>query len=221
VPEGLSVPVVGPSTIFPRGYLWLAPLWCAAALAGLAVARWLPIWFRITAAAGLFVAMVTVVSVLSAITLRAFSADASGVTLGLTASTRRRGRHRTESKYLPWPQIEKVRIGRRPNSVQVEFILGPNASLALRGYKHNPIWKVRRALLLLIPFWYLLRPTGLASPLDGPPRYRVNLHGTTVDEIRKELRDVAPANVTVTVLVRKRASVSSGTRAPEALRRSA
>lgn len=215
--EELSVPVIGPSTIFPRGYLWLAPVYCAAAIGGLALARWLPLWFRGTAAAALLTGMLTLVAVLTQITARAFYADRSGVRLGLPPSTRRRGRRRRTIRQIPWPQVEKVRVNRRRGGAVIEFILGPDATLALRGYHHNPVWRARRAMLLMIPFWYLLRPTGLTSPLPGPARYQVRVTGMPADQIAHELRALAPANVTVTVKVRGRASVSSATPVPGAV----
>jgi hypothetical protein len=212
--DGLSVPVVGPSTIFPRGYLWLAPIWCVAALGALALANWLPSWLRLGLAAGLLTAMITFLSVVATIKTRAFRADTNGVRLGLPQSTRRRGRRRRAVRNISWQQIDKVRILRRRGGAVAEFLLGPSATLALRGYNHNMIWQARRALLLLIPFWYLLRPTGLASPLSGPPRYRVTLADITPDQLARELRVLAPANVAVTVRVRKRASVSSAAPVP-------
>ena len=207
--DGLSVPVVGPSTIFPRGYLWLGPIWCAAALGGLALAAWLPGWLRLDLAGGLVAAMITFVSVVATVKTRAFHADGNGVRLGLPHSTRRRGRRRRAVRSISWQQIDKVRIIRRRGGAVAEFLLGPSATLALRGYNHNTVWRTRRALLLLIPFWYLLRPTGIASPLGGPPRYRVPLAGITADQLARELRALAPASVAVTVRVRKRASASA------------
>src|SRR5690348_3269935 len=56
--DGLYVPVIGPSAILPRGYLWLAPIWYLVIAAALAVSPWPPIWFRLTAAAGLPGAMI-------------------------------------------------------------------------------------------------------------------------------------------------------------------
>lgn len=202
--EGLSVPVAGPSTILPRGYLWLAPLWYAAVVAGLAVSRWPPIWFRLTAAGGLLLALLTLVGVLGTITTRAFAADQNGVRLGLPTTTRRRGRQRRNVRDLPWRQIERVRIAPRRGGARVEFVLSSHASLAVRGEQHSPISRAWRAVLLLIPFWYLLRPTGLVSPLDGPPRYQVPLHGATVDQLRHDLRTLAPAEVGIAVLIRRR-----------------
>lgn len=199
--DGVSAPVIGPSAILPRGYLWTAPIWYVI-VAGLVAVTPFPLWFRITAVAGLLIAVVVFVLALNAITTHAFSADSQGVRLGLPAGTRRRGRRRRDVRYLPWGQIERVRLAPRAYGTRVELILGPNASLALRGFSHNPARRAGRWLLLLIPFWYLVRPTALTSPLHGPPRYRVNLRGVSVDDLRVRLRAVAPSEVAVAVLIR-------------------
>jgi hypothetical protein len=204
MPDGVSAPVIGPSAILPRGYLWLAPIWYLAAAAALALSPWPPMWFRITAAAGLLCALIVFVLALSSITTRAFAARPEGVDLGLPPSSRRRGRLRRSTRHLPWRHVERVRIASKPYGARVELILSPNASLALRGFRHSRIRRAWRWVLLVIPFWYLLRPTALISPLDGPPRYQVNVRGISVDELRRLLRAVAPPDVTVAVLVRKR-----------------
>lgn len=208
--EGLSVQVAGPSVIFPRGYLWLTPIWFAAAAAalGLELTRF-PLWVRADAVGALFMAMIILVVAISRMTFRAFSADRVGIRLGLPASSRRRGRHRRTVRHLPWQQIERVRIARRHYGVQLEIILGPNATLAARGYQAHPVLAFINRVLLLIPFWYLVLPTGLTTPLDGPARYRVALRGRTVEEIRRALRTLAPPEVAIAVLVRRRQSVSS------------
>jgi hypothetical protein len=202
--EALSAPVIGPSAILPRGYLWLAPVWYLAAAAALALSPWPPMWFRVTAAAGLFTAMIIFVLVLSSITTHAFTATGDGIDLGLPAFSRRRGRRRRHVRHLPWRYIERVRIARRAYGARVELILSPDASLALRGFRHGSLRRTAGWIMLLIPFWYLLRPTALTSPLDGPPRYQVKLRGVTVDELRQRLRAVAPPEVAVAVLVRRR-----------------
>jgi hypothetical protein len=201
--EGLSAPVIGPSAILPRGYLWLAPIWYLVAAATLAFSPW-PMWFRMTAAGGLFAAMIVFVLVLGSITTRAFTATADGIDLGLPAFTRRRGQRRRDVRHLPWRYIDRIRIAPRAYGARVELILSPNASIALRGFRHGSLRRAASWIMLLIPFWYLLRPTALTSPLDGPPRYQAKLRGVTVDELRQTLRAVAPPDVAVVVLVRKR-----------------
>jgi len=202
--DGLSAPVIGPSAILPRGYLWLAPIWYLIVVGALALSRWPPLWFRATAAAGLLVAMIVFVSVVSSITTHAFTVTNEGIDLGLPGFSRRRGRQRRAARHLPWRHIERVRLAPRAYGARLDLILSPNASLALRGFRHGPWRRLWRSLLLLIPFWYLLRPTALTSPLDGPPRYQVKVRGVTVDELRHQLRAFAPPDVTIALLVRKR-----------------
>src|ERR1022692_842397 len=203
--EGLSAPVMGPSTILPRGYLWLPPLWHPAAAAGLAGSQPPPPWFRATAAAGLLGALLTLVLVLSTLSVHAFAVDESGVRLGLPASTRRRGRRRRRARQLPWSQIERVRMSRRPYGTRLEFLLSQDAAAGTLLGRAGRVSRVGNWLLMLvIPFWYLFRPTGLASPLDDPPRYRVTVRGRSVDELRHSIRALAPADVAVAVLVRRR-----------------
>ena len=202
--DALSAPVIGPSAILPRGYLWLAPIWYLIVVGALALSRWPPLWFRLTAAAGLLLAMIVFVSVLNSITTHAFTATQEGVDLGLPVFSRRRGRQRRGVRHLPWRHIERVRLAPRAYGARLDLILSPNASLALRGFRHGRLRRLGRSLLLLIPFWYLLRPTALTSPLDGPPRYQVHVRGVTVDELRHQLRAFAPPDVTIALLVRKR-----------------
>jgi hypothetical protein len=173
------------------------------------------LWVRADAAAGLFIAMLILLSTVSSLTFRAFSVDRAGVRLGLPASTRRRGRHRREVKHIPWQQIERVRIASRPYGVRLEVILGPNATLAVRGYQPHPVLAFINRILLVIPFWYMVMPTGLTTPLEGPPRYRAALRGVTVEQMRRALRTLAPPEVSIAVLVRRRQSVSSARAASE------
>jgi hypothetical protein len=221
VAEGISPPVAGPSAIFPRGYLWGAPVWSAVALAYLALSHW-PWWIKADLAAGLLAGLVIFISAVSSLTFRAFSADRTEVRIGLPASTKRHGKRRRTVRHIPWQQIDRVRIASRPFGVRVDVVLGPNATLANRGYQPNPaLVTIHRVLLLVIPFWYLCRPTGLVSPLERPARYRVILRETTVDEMRRSLRAIAPPEVTIAVLVRRGASVSSAKAAPGGIRQSA
>jgi hypothetical protein len=202
--EGLYVPVIGPSAILPRGYLWVTPIWYLVLAAALVLSPWPPVWFRLAAAAGLLGAMIVFILVVNSITTHAFAVNAEGIDLGLPSFSRRRGRRRRYVRHLPWRQIERIRMAQRPYGARVEVILSQDASLALRGYRHGPARRAVRWILLLIPFWYMLRPTALTSPLNGPPRYQANVRGITVDELRQRLRAFAPPDVAIAILVRKR-----------------
>src|SRR5690348_2190987 len=76
--DGLSAPVLGPSAILPRGFLWQTPIWYLLVAGVLALSRWPPIWFRLTAGVGLTVAMIVFLTAVNAITTRAFSANEEG-----------------------------------------------------------------------------------------------------------------------------------------------
>ncbi len=89
--DGLYVPVIGPSAILPRGYLWLAPIWYLAIAAALALSPWPPIWFRLAAAAGLLGAMIVFLLVLNSITTHAFAATREGIDPDRPAALRRPG----------------------------------------------------------------------------------------------------------------------------------
>jgi hypothetical protein len=185
-------------------------IWFAGAAAGVWLSgRSFPIWIRADGAAGLLLATIIFVVVVSMLTFRAFSADKVGVRLGLPSSSKRRGRRRRAARHVPWQQIERVRIAKRPYGVRLEIILGPNATLAVRGYQPGPAVKFIHRVLLLIPFWYLALPSGLITPLEGPPRFRVALRGVTVEEMRRAVRFLAPPEVAIAVLVRRGQSVSS------------
>src|SRR5262249_33612382 len=119
--EGLSAPVIGPSAILPRGYLWLAPIWYLIVAGALALTRWLPLWFRVAAAAGLLLAMIVFVLVLNSITTHAFTANEEGIDLGLPVFSRRRGRRRRDVKHLPWRHIERVRLAPRGYGARLDL----------------------------------------------------------------------------------------------------
>lgn len=201
--DSLSAQVAGSSSIFPRGYLWLAPVWYAVVAGLLALAHWPPLWFRLAAMIGLLGALVIFLAALGSLSVTAFTADETGVWLGLPQFTKRHGRVRKKTTYLPWQHVERVRMRPRPTGVRLEIILNPNAHLAMLAYRTSRAQQAWRWLTLLIPFLYLRRPTALTTPRDRPPRYQVTLRGTTVEELRKVIRALAPREVAVAVLVRK------------------
>lgn len=212
--DSLSAQVAGSASIFPRGYLWLAPVWYAIVIAWLAWAQWPPVWFRLSAMVGLLGALITFLVALSSLSVTAFTADEAGVWLGLPPFTKRHGLQRKQTTYLPWQHVERVRMRARPTGVQIEIILNPNAHLTMLAYQTSRAQQVWRWITLFIPFLYLRRPTALTTPLDRPPRYEVTLRGTTVEELRKVLRALAPREVTVAVLVRKRGPAPPATAPP-------
>src|SRR5258708_12732693 len=81
--DGLSAPVIGPSAILPRGYLWLAPIWYLIVGGALALSGWPPLWFRLTAAAALLLAMIVFLLVLTSSPPPPFTPTLSASTPGL------------------------------------------------------------------------------------------------------------------------------------------
>src|SRR5258706_17628 len=136
--DGLSAPVIGPSAILPRGYWCLAPVWYLIVGGALALSRWPPLWFRLTAAAGLLLAMIVFVLVLNSITTHAFTATQEGVDLGLPVFSRRRGRQRRGLRHLPWRHIERGMLPPRADGSPAGLILNPNTTPSPRGFQPRP-----------------------------------------------------------------------------------
>src|SRR5260221_13510898 len=107
--DRLAAPVLGRSALRPRGYLWLAPIWYLIVVGALALSGWPPLWFRLTAAAGLLLAMIVFVLVLNSITTHAFTATQEGVDLGLPVFSRRRGRQRRGVRHPPGRALARGR----------------------------------------------------------------------------------------------------------------
>lgn len=216
--DGLTARVAGPSTILPRGFAWLAPVWYAAVALELLLSHWPALWFRLSAAAGLLAATFTFMLALSRLSVRAFTADETGVRIGLPATTRRHGRRRRQARVLSWGQIERLRIARRLYGSRLEIVLSHEAPATVRPHRSASIVILLGWLLMLvIPWSYLWRRTGLVCPVDGPPRFRLALRGLTAEEVRAALRALAPADVAVVVKTRRRRSVSSASSARTAL----
>lgn len=209
--ERLSGTVSGPSAIFPRGYLWLAPAWYAIATCGLALMPWPAGWFRLAAAAGLLLATATFMLVLGTLRVNAFWADHTGVRLGLPKTSSRPRGYRRVARGIGWPEIERVRLISTARGAVLEIMLGPDALSRTRPAATTALDRARSWLLLLIwPAWYARWPTGLTTALPSPARYRVPLCDCTVDDLRHVLRAFAPSSVTVAVLGRDQRSVAWG-----------
>src|SRR5260221_13770064 len=94
-------------------------------VAVLASGGWPPLWFRLTAAAGLLLAMIVFVLVLNSITTHAFTATQEGVDLGLPVFSRRRGRQRRGRTRPPWPPHGGARAAPLPACLRADLIPHP------------------------------------------------------------------------------------------------
>ena len=189
--------VRGPSAIFPRGYLWLIPLWCAAIAALAYVKGKLPLWYGLCALPAATLAVITLIAVLASLRSNAFQVDESGILLGLRGAARRRfGPRRRVNRHLVWDEVGQLRIANRPYGARLDIFLAPG-SVSGRGHL---VWRIAAAILtVLIPPACLLRSPGLLNPRSDPLRYRIALYEVNPEQLQLALVPFAPPNVPIAV----------------------
>lgn len=185
--------VRGPSSRYPRGFIWLIPAWLVIlSLAALAVERngGFPAWLGLTELGGLAIATVIAFCVLVTARQPAFRADQHGICLGV--STRRR-RPKRRQVWLAWPEIDQLRIVSRHYGARLEIVLGPAARIV-----HRPSFG-RQAMLLLgvliMPLAFGRGSPALTCPRMDPPRYRVKICDVSAADLRIALDSVKPDEV--------------------------
>ena len=130
--------VRGSSAVFPRGYLWLIPVWYVVIAAAIKVKGRAPTWYEPIALGALLLAALTLLAVLSTLRNNAFLADDSGIWLGLRGGARRRfSRRRRQNRHLPWPEVRQIRIVYRRYGARLDVFV-PAAPVS-RG---RAIWRV-------------------------------------------------------------------------------
>ena len=192
--------VRGPSAIFPRGFLWLIPVWYAALAALMVFKGRPPSWYGPIAVGALLLGAFTLLTVLSTVRNNAFLADEEGIWLGLRGGARRRfARRRRDCRQLPWPELRQLKIARRHYGARLEIMLLPEFA-PRRGHI---VWRAIAALLtLLIPAAYLFRSPGLLYPRSHSLRYRIPLYDVTPEQLRLALEPLAPPTLPIVVLPR-------------------
>ena len=214
--------VRGSSAIFPRGFLWLIPIWYVAIAAAIKFKDRAPLWYEPMrwyepiALGALLLAALTLLVVLSTIRNNAFLVDDSGIWLGLRGGARRRfGPRRRRNRHLPWAEIQQIRIVYRRYGARVDVYL-PAVPASGRG---RAFWRVTATslaagLTVLIPPAYLFRYPAILRPRMDRRRYRVPLYDVMPEELRMALLPLVPPNLPMAVRPRWR------TRAMRRLRRS-
>lgn len=190
--------VKGSSAIFPRGFLWLIPVWYAAIAVVVRVKVQPPSWYAPYALGATLLAVLALILVLATMRNNAFVADDSGIRLGLRGAARRRfGRRRRESTYLPWPDVQQIKIASRPYGARLDIVLHPGSIVR----RHHVIWQiVANGLTVFLPVTYLFRLPGLLRPRSyGPPRYRIQIYDVAAEDLRMALAPMAPPTVTFAV----------------------
>jgi hypothetical protein len=204
--------VRGSSAIFPRGYLWLIPVWYVVIAAAVEFKGKPPSWYVPYALGALLLAALILLVVLSTVRNNAFLVDDSGIWLGLRGGARRRfARRRRQNRHLPWPEVQQIRIASKRYGARVDVFL-PAGSNGGRGHV---IWRlIASGFTLLVPPAYLFRQPGILRPGSDPLRYRIPLYDVSPEELRLALVPLAPPTVPIAVKLRWR------TRALRRLRRS-
>jgi len=142
----------------------------------------------------------TLLTVLSTVRSNAFLAEEDGIWLGLRGGARRRfGRRRRDCRYLPWPELQQLKIARRHYGVRLDVMLRPGCA----PDQGRIVWRTVAALLtLLIPAAYLFRSPGLLRPGSHALRYRIPLYDVTPEQLRLGLEPLVPPTLSIVVLPR-------------------
>ena len=203
VEETITCLVRGPASRYPRGFLWLIPLWFAIAAAGVALighrlANELPIWFGATELGALLIGAITLMCVLATVRRHAFRADARGIWLGVLTN---RKRPQLRQVHLAWPEIAQLQMVARRYGLLLEIRLSPAARIVYRPSVG------RQALLLLgaliLPFVFGRGQPGLTSPFSDPPRYLIKICEITPGQLEAALATVTPDALPIWQLPKK------------------
>jgi hypothetical protein len=194
--------VRGPSSRFPRGYIWLIPIWFgllggAVVYVGGRLSGQVPVWLAATEIGGLVLAGATMMCVLATVRYHAFRVSKHGIWLGVKTT---RKRPRLRQVHIAWTDIAQLRMVNRGYGVLLEIGLGPAARIV-----HRP-GLVRQALLLLgslvMPVGFGRGRPALTAARDDPPRYLVKVCDVTAPELRQVLAAVKPPKLIVRVLAK-------------------
>jgi hypothetical protein len=148
----------------------------------------------------LFLAGLTLTAVLSTIRNNAFLAEENGIWLGLRGGARRRlFRRRREHTYLPWAEIQQLRIARRHYGARLDILVLAEPTPG----RFHLVWRFIAAVLTLImPAAYLFRRPGLLRPRSHGARYRIPLYEVTAEKLSLALQPLAPPTLSIAVVPR-------------------
>ena len=188
--------VRGPSAVFPRGYLWLVPLWALVLLTFAYDTGRLPSWYEVYCIGPASLAVLIVLAVLATLRNNAFVADESGILLGLRGAAQRRIGRRRRQKHLAWDEVSQLRIAYRPYGARLDIFLTAGS----RTGNGRLVWRIAAAIVtVLLPPACLFRSPGLLRPRSGPVRYRVPLFDVRPQQLQLALAPFTPPNVALAV----------------------
>lgn len=197
--------VRGPGSKYPRGFIWLIPLWFAI-LSGAAVlvgtdassTGEMPLWLGVTEIGGLLIAACTAIGVLATVRHRAFRADQHGIWLGIRA---KRNRPKLRQVQLSWPDVAQLVLVPRRYGVLAEITLSEAARIVHRPSPGKQVLLWLGALAM--PFAFGRGTPALTMPSAAPPRYRVKICDRTTAELKLALAGVKPDTVPLRVVTKK------------------
>ncbi len=203
--------VRGPSAVFPRGYLWLVPLWYLVLVALAYDKGQLPSWYEVCCIGPTLLVLLILMAVLATLRSNAFVADESGILLGLRGAAQRRFRRRRRQKHLAWYEVSQLRIAYRPYGARLDITMVAGSPTG----NGRAIWRIIAAILTVaLPPACMFRSPGLLRPRSNPVRYRVPLYEVRPDELQLALAPVTPPNVLIAVRPRWRTRVLARLRRP-------
>jgi hypothetical protein len=198
--------VRGPSAVFPRGYLWLVPLWYLVLVALAYDKGRLPSWYELCCIGPTLLVLLIVVAVLATLRSNAFVADESGILLGLRGAAQRRIGRRRRQKHLAWDEVSQLRIAYRPYGARLDIFMAAGSPTG----NGRATWRIVAAILtVVLPPACMFRSPGLLRPRSGPVRYRVPLYEVTPEQLQLALAPFTPPNVPIAVRPRWRARALS------------
>jgi hypothetical protein len=200
VDDTVACLVKGPASRYPRGYVWLFPIWfvvlsAAVALVSIGLSGKLPLWLGVSEIGGLFLAGCIAAGVVLTSRRMAFWADRQGVLLG---SRQARRRPKQRQVYLPWSHIAQVRVVPRRYGALVELLLSPAAPPVYRPSLGRQGSLLLGALFMPLGFGRG-RPALTTMPRLRPPAYRIRIC-ERADELAGALQALAPQTVQVRLL---------------------
>jgi hypothetical protein len=194
--------VRGPSAVFPRGYLWLIPLWAVVLFALAYDKGQLPSWYEVVCIGPALLAVIIVLAVLATLRSNAFVADESGILLGLRGAAQRRIGRRRRQKHLAWYEVSQLKIAYRPYGARLDIFMAVGSATG----NGRVIWRIIAAVLtVLLPPACMFRSPGLLRPRSDPVRYRVPLYDVRPEQLQFALAPLIPPNVAIVVRPRLRA----------------
>jgi hypothetical protein len=197
--------VRGPASRYPRGFIWLIPVWFAI-LGGAAVlvgtdastTGQMPLWLGLTEVGGLLIAACTLMCVLATVRQRAFRADSHGIWLGVRTT---RTRPKLRQVHLTWSDIAQLRMVPRRYGVHLEITLSPATRIERRPGPARQILLWLGALVM--PFAFGRGTPALTLPTADPARYQIKICDRTAAELKLALAAVKPDTLPVRVMTKK------------------